>query len=47
MKYEISYNQALQIWEVWRGTTYGDRYYSELVKRFKTRKGAENWVAKR
>jgi hypothetical protein len=38
MKYEIV--EILGSFRVWRVTPYG----AEVVKTFKTRKGAENWV---
>lgn len=41
MKYEVRFNPVLNrwaVWQVWEGVHY------EMIKCFKTEKGARNWV---
>lgn len=48
MAFEINFNNLTQTWTVWkiiRNFT-GETVSAEIVKRFKSKRAAENWVAK-
>lgn len=48
MKFEINFNFFTKMWVVWKITqnSAGETIAAEVVKRFKSKRAAENWVAK-
>ncbi len=48
MKFEINFNSLAKMWVVWKISQNfaGETIGAEAVKRFKSKRAAENWVAK-
>lgn len=48
MAFEINFNFFTKTWNVWKITRNlaGETISAEVVKRFKSKRAAENWVAK-
>ena len=48
MTFEINFNFFTKTWTVWQVTRNfsGETISAEVVKRFKSKRAAENWVAK-
>lgn len=48
MTFEINFNFRTKTWNVWKITRNlaGETISAEVVKRFKSKRAAENWVAK-
>lgn len=48
MAFEINFNLFTKTWTVWKVTRNfaGETIAAEVVRRFKSKQAAENWVAK-